>query len=151
MIYYIYHIPGTKIGVTKNVNKRMKEQGFTEWEILETHTCINQVSNREIQLQKDYGLPVDTVPYYVTLEAGRKGGIARGAAADNNFRNYTHEDWKELLKNNGGFLAKLTYEQVAEIRAKYTGKWGQQAELAREYGVTTRIMCNLLNNKTYKI
>ena len=129
----------------------MNEQGFTEWEVLETHTCLNEVSNREIQLQKEYGLPVDKVPYYVTLQASLKGGRARGDSADNNFRNYTHEDWKVILKNNGGFLKKLTYEQAKEIRAKYTGKYGQQAELAREYGVTTRIMCNLLNNKTYKI
>ena len=25
-IYYIYHIPGKKIGVTRNINKRVTEQ-----------------------------------------------------------------------------------------------------------------------------
>lgn len=32
--------------------------------------------------------------------------------------------------------AKLTDKQVAEIRARYTGRRGEQTELAREYGVT---------------
>ena len=67
-MYYIYHIPGIKIGCTSDLEKRMSDQGFTEWDILETHTDIYEVSDREIQLQKDYGLPVDTEPYYVTVE-----------------------------------------------------------------------------------
>ena len=64
--HYIYHVPGIKIGVTINVPRRMKEQGFTEWEHLETHTCIYEVSDREQELQRLYGLPVDLVPYHVT-------------------------------------------------------------------------------------
>ena len=63
--YYIYHIEGIKIGVTTDVPRRMKEQGFTEWEHLETHTCVYEVSDREQELQRQYGLPVDLVPYHV--------------------------------------------------------------------------------------
>ena len=66
--YYIYHIPGIKIGCTTNVPHRMQEQGFTEWEHLETYTDIYEVSDREIELQKEYGLPVDTVPYWQAVE-----------------------------------------------------------------------------------
>ena len=47
MIYYIYHIPGIKIGCTNQLKKRMKVQGFTDWEILEEHTDISIASNRE--------------------------------------------------------------------------------------------------------
>tara|TARA_R110002051_G_scaffold128215_5_gene201842 strand:+ start:1712 stop:2149 length:438 start_codon:yes stop_codon:yes gene_type:complete len=84
--YLIYHIPGKKIGCTKDLYKRMSDQGFTQWEILEEHNCIYEVSDREIQLQKDYGLPVDKVPYWKSVQnrfkwtsetaaaAGRKGG-----------------------------------------------------------------------------
>ena len=46
----------------------MRDQGFTEWEILEEHTDIYEVSDREIQLQKDYGLTVDKVPYWQSVE-----------------------------------------------------------------------------------
>ena len=66
--YYIYHVPGIKIGCTVNVPHRMKEQGFTEWEHLETHTDIYEVSDREMELQHQYGLPVDTVPYWKSVE-----------------------------------------------------------------------------------
>ncbi len=66
--YYIYHIAGIKIGCTVNVPHRMREQGFTEWEHLETHTDIYEASNREIELQKEYGYPVDKIPYYLSVQ-----------------------------------------------------------------------------------
>ena len=71
--YYIYHITGIKIGVTVNIPRRMSQQGFTQWDILETHTDIYEVSDREISLQKEYGLPVDKVPYWKSVENRKKG------------------------------------------------------------------------------
>jgi hypothetical protein len=62
--YYIYHIPGVKIGVSTNAEKRVNEQGYTEFEILEEHTDIHLVSDREQELQKEYGYSVDRSPYY---------------------------------------------------------------------------------------
>ena len=62
MTYYIYHIPGKKIGVTCDLNNRVTvQQGYGpgEYEILETHTDIDAVSIRELQLQKAYGYKVD--------------------------------------------------------------------------------------------
>ena len=62
MTYYIYHIPGKKIGVTCDLNNRVTvQQGYGpgEYEVLETHTDINEVSIRELQLQKAYGYKVD--------------------------------------------------------------------------------------------
>ena len=50
-MYSIYHIPGIKIGCTKQkVSKRIKQQGYTNFEILETHTDINIASEREKEL-----------------------------------------------------------------------------------------------------
>ena len=77
MTYHIYHIPGIKIGVTNQLEKRMSDQGFTEWEILETHTDIHEVSDREIELQKEYDLPVDKIPYWQSVE-NRKAGSSLG-------------------------------------------------------------------------
>ena len=51
-MYYIYHIPGKKIGCTKNPNNRTRQQGAKNYEILETHTDIHIASQREIELQK---------------------------------------------------------------------------------------------------
>ena len=53
-MYYIYHIPGKKIGVTRNLNTRVTLiQGYkeNEYEVLEQSDDINYVSDREIELQ----------------------------------------------------------------------------------------------------
>ena len=65
-MYYLYHIPGKKIGVTRNLNKRVTEtQGYkpTEYEVLDQSEDINYISNREIELQKSYGYKVDRKLY----------------------------------------------------------------------------------------
>jgi len=66
MIYYIYHIPGKKIGVTCDlINRVTVQQGYApgEYEVLEEHDDINIVSTREIQLQKEFGYKVDRALY----------------------------------------------------------------------------------------
>ena len=66
MTYYLYHIPGKKIGITKDLKKRVeKQQGYNEGEydiILQTDD-INIVSEAEISLQKAFGYRVDETPY----------------------------------------------------------------------------------------
>ena len=66
MTYYLYHIPGKKIGVTCNLKHRVEEQqGYNEGEydvILRTDD-ISLVSEAEISLQKAYGYRVDTQLY----------------------------------------------------------------------------------------
>jgi hypothetical protein len=39
-MYYIYHIKGVKIGCSTQPKIRVKRQGYTEYEILETHNDI---------------------------------------------------------------------------------------------------------------
>ena len=65
-MYYIYHIPGKKIGVTRNLNSRVTEQqGYAsdEYEVLLTSDDIEYVSTQEIELQKAYGYKVDRQSY----------------------------------------------------------------------------------------
>ncbi len=66
MTYYLYHIPGKKIGITKDLKKRVEEQqGYDEGEydtILQTDD-INIISEAEISLQKAFGYRVDETPY----------------------------------------------------------------------------------------
>ena len=64
--YYLYHIPGKKIGVTCNLENRVtKQQGFkpTEYEVLEQSDDVDYISDREIELQKEYGYKVDITKY----------------------------------------------------------------------------------------
>ena len=65
-MYYLYHIPGKKIGVTRNLNNRVtQQQGYhpDEYEVLEQSQDIDYISSRELELQKSYGYRVDHKPY----------------------------------------------------------------------------------------
>ena len=65
-MYYIYHIPGKKIGVTRNLNNRVTlTQGYKpgEYEVLDQSDDINYISNKEIELQQSYGYKIDIKPY----------------------------------------------------------------------------------------
>jgi hypothetical protein len=79
-MYYIYHIEGIKIGCTTQPKKRTKEQGFKSYNILETYDDIYVASDREIKLQKQYGLPVDTTPYYESSKRLRKNATFASAS-----------------------------------------------------------------------
>tara|TARA_B100001248_G_C27365480_1_gene448775 strand:+ start:784 stop:1632 length:849 start_codon:yes stop_codon:yes gene_type:complete len=66
MTYYLYHIPGKKIGVTRDLNSRVvQQQGYDldEIEVLDQSTDIQYISDREIELQKSYGYRVDRKKY----------------------------------------------------------------------------------------
>ncbi len=65
-MYYLYHIPGKKIGVTRDLNTRVTLiQGYSssEYEVLDQSDDINYISDKEIELQKSYGYKVDRKKY----------------------------------------------------------------------------------------
>ena len=65
-MYYLYHIPGKKIGVTSNLNTRVTLiQGYKkdEYEILESSEDIDYISDKEIEYQKVFGYKVDRQKY----------------------------------------------------------------------------------------
>jgi len=64
--YYLYHIPGKKIGVTRDLISRVvDQQGYDldEIEVLEQSTDIDYISDRELELQLSYGYRVDRQKY----------------------------------------------------------------------------------------
>ncbi len=64
--YYLYHIPGKKIGVTRDLISRVVEQqgyDLDEVEVLEQSTDINYISDRELELQLSHGYRVDRQKY----------------------------------------------------------------------------------------
>ena len=66
MTYYLYHIPGKKIGVTRNLEERVhKQQGYNEDEytILAESKDITEISNLEIEMQKAFGYKLDRQLY----------------------------------------------------------------------------------------
>ena len=65
-MYYLYHIPGKKIGVTRDLNSRVtQQQGYAadEYEVLLTSDDIDFISNKEIELQQSYGYRKDRTLY----------------------------------------------------------------------------------------
>tara|TARA_R100000900_G_scaffold57733_1_gene46827 strand:+ start:612 stop:1442 length:831 start_codon:yes stop_codon:yes gene_type:complete len=66
MTYYLYHIPGKKIGVTNDVEGRViSQQGYDwdEFEILAMDEDISYISELELSMQKSLGYPVDRKLY----------------------------------------------------------------------------------------
>ena len=151
--YYIYHIPSVKIGVSTEPDKRVKKQGYSEYEILETHTDIMKVSVREKDLQKEYGYKVDRAPYYQSRAkwgsvpgkiGGKIGGKARGKMGG-----------KIGGKVPSYKLRKITYKEAEYIRIQYArkkdifGKKITQRRLAKMFNLAPRAITLIIKNKTY--
>ena len=82
-MYSIYHIPGVKIGCSKRVEQRVKEQGYSKYELLEVHSDIDTASLREKELQKEYGYEIDCSNYIQVLQFAKAGNkLAIAAAAE---------------------------------------------------------------------
>ena len=65
-MYYMYHIPGVKIGVTTDLEERVeRQQGYDkgEYEVIMSTEDIDLVSKKEISLQKALGYRVDRQLY----------------------------------------------------------------------------------------
>ena len=66
MTYYIYHIPGKKIGVTRNLQERVtNQQGYEEgeYDVLMKSDNISYISEQELYLQEMHGYKVDRQSY----------------------------------------------------------------------------------------
>ena len=66
MTYYLYHIPGKKVGVTTDLKRRVEDQqgyGPGEYEVIESSDDIAFISEGEIIMQKAFGYKVDQIPY----------------------------------------------------------------------------------------
>ena len=170
-IYTIYHIPefvysdGSigKIGVSHRLKGRMKQnlwksiEGFDNWEILEKHTDIYKVSEREIELQKEYGYKIDTVPYYKTLsmqtdEGRKKAGMKN--VKTGNWRKYNVLGGKSVYNQNIGIFDPENIEKrLNSIRKKIIQydkqgnkitEWKSISECARELNLHTSNISNVL-------
>jgi len=102
-MYYLYHIPGKKIGVTSNLNTRVTLiQGYKEgeYEVLESSKDINYISDREIELQKSYGYKVDRRKYNELYNKSNNMNI-NATEQTSTFPYPVNELQKELNKHNG--------------------------------------------------
>ena len=65
-MYYLYHIPGKKIGVTRDLKYRVEEQqGYLpgEYEVIYETEDIDEISANELSMQRALGYKIDEIPY----------------------------------------------------------------------------------------
>ena len=143
--YYIYHINGVKIGCTSDLNKRMRDQGFTDWDILEEHTDIYEASDRELELQEEYSLPLDKIPYWKSVE--------NRPVWNNETRHvFSKSDLSKGGNANKGIpktYRKLTLEEAKEIRLKAKPYIYTYSMLAEEYNTTAAIIKAVVTKTCY--
>ena len=122
-MYYIYHIPGVKIGCSKNPKKRIRAQGYTDYEILEQHDDPQIAGDREIELQLEYGYGRDAVHYMKSIQnsgirkntqdpehqsrAGKIGGSKNGGGKRNVETGWASKLGKKWGSINGKKRANL--------------------------------------------
>jgi hypothetical protein len=128
--HFIYHIFNKKIGCTNNVTYRMRCQNVKEgeYEILEEHTCEFIASEREIELQKQYGYPIDRMPYWKILQwqsksstpQARQKAVANtdwdSVVAKSNFKQrFANVDWDKRNSKIDWKKAKAKVDQKERI------------------------------------
>jgi hypothetical protein len=151
-MFYIYHIPGVKIGCSKNPKIRVKVQGYTEYTILEEYEDIDIASIREQELQKEYGYRVDTIKYkhsseiierYRSKENSSKGGkklfeLGIGAfSLTKEQRSKLSQECGNKAKDLGIGIFSLTKEERSDNGKKGGLKnklSGHISELGKKYG-----------------
>jgi hypothetical protein len=126
-MYYIYHIPGIKIGCTTNPKRRILEvQKFTKYEILETHSDINIASEREIQLQKQYGYKIDATPYSQSYKWATSGNPSVEPMLD------AAKKWKEANPEKHKEIARLGGLKQGKIQGKKNAESGMFSALGKK-------------------
>jgi len=132
--YFIYHIPGIKIGVSNNPKTRTKVQGFSEYEILEEHTNAKEVSKRERILQAQYGYPVDKIEYWKTLKMQKKATtkkVRKKAIANTDYQAFqakkvANTDWVARVK-------KCDWERYSQIMSKPVNQYDKQNNFIKTF------------------
>lgn len=129
IMYYIYHIEGIKIGCTKNYPSRCIEQGYTTYELLETHNNINTANSREQILQEEYGYGSDNRTYIQAVSSYEKSKdvwhSAGGSAGKCN-------EWR--IQHNTIISKKGVESNNKKVICPYCSKEGQSRAMKRWHG-----------------
>ena len=139
-----------KIGVDCNYPKRINKQKIHDGQILEVHTCVYEVSDREQELQRQYGVRVDLVPYYVNYfknkNADQRAKISNAllgnTCAAGNKGNPRSEETKLKIGNSA---SSTTPElDVLVIADRLLGM--SQNKLAEKHNITRKVVRRIIRN-----
>ena len=116
IVYHIYHIPNIKIGCSKNPKRRVNQQGYKEFIILETYTDIKIASERELELQEEYGYKVDYNTYSKSVQ-GYSIEKVKNAGTIGAKKRWAENREKELEKCSKG--GKVVAEKYSKTIIQY--------------------------------
>ena len=145
-MYYIYHIPGVKIGCSTEPKARVEKQGYSNFDILETHSDIDIASERELELQKQYGYKTDKSLYKQSVSNRPK------------WKREWSDKGRETMIKNGFFNEWYKKGNASRIKSvakcnKITGEivevYNSVADAARSINREgfTSVICACCNNK----
>ena len=106
-MYYIYEIPGVKIGCTSKEDMSRPRSQSQVFRIIEQHADIHIASRREQELQKEFGYKVDPKPYHKVIQDASIGG-------QNSKPNLTKEQLRRGGKNSKSGLKAVETGQIYE-------------------------------------
>lgn len=137
-MYYIYHILGIKIGCSKNPKRRVNQQGYGEFEILEEYEDINIASERELELQKQYGYKVDCTTYSKSIQGYSVENVSKAGKAS------ATKQWlenREELINRSKLSKPIMIEKYGleilqyDINNNFIKEWKGMKEAARTLNI----------------
>jgi hypothetical protein len=174
-MYTIYHIQGIKIGCATQPKKRVQEQGYKEFNILEQHNDIYVASDREQELQKQYGYEVDECPYWKTYEQNieRRNKVSKEQrnayskmGGNKNVESGWMKEWQQRsvitrtgtkhsdeskMKMRLARLGKYTYPCKAVMafdkENNFIGEYNSASTLAKTLGLLQGNVSSVLNHK----
>ena len=141
MTYYIYEVPGNKVGATKAWERRLRQNRsfygnhieMIEIENMEgpnTEEFWQVVGDREWELADLKGY--QRGPHYKdTALKGSKGGSVSCHIVNRNKRT-------------------VSWDIVLEIRSKYKPKKYTRRMLCKEYNLTDNVVKSIIENRSYK-
>jgi hypothetical protein len=127
-MFIVYEVPGKKVGLSKQVEKRVKEQGFTEYKIVEICLTEEEGSERERYWQKRLGYPVDPTSYktFMASTQNAKAKAKRIASFLESTKNC--EKYQAFLKEK----AKSMHTEEVNEKRKASFKTSKARKLASE-------------------
>jgi len=158
--FYIYEVPGHKVGATKDWEARTRaniNKYGIEPILIETMEGPNEpeywqvVGDREWELADEKNYPrgrhyrhAREQRHEMNIRGASKGGLVGGAV--------TRDSGKLLIISSLGGKAcrTTTFEIAEEIRSKYVPKKYTQGMLAKEYNLSIYTVTNIVKNRSYK-
>ena len=155
--YYIYEIPGVKVGCTTDMERRQKQQRDKgKMILLESYTDIDRATEREKELQAKKGYRVDS-SYKASVENGIKASLASKTPEGlKNFKEALKKRdlQKERLKYCKKVKAYLIVDGIktpsgrgyqAITKKKYIGTYTSGNECARALNIPSSAVFTVLN------